>query len=70
MAVPEHRGRIKFFLGERGYGFIEPHDGGDDIFVHESVLAGRSRIPTKGDAVLFSAGMRKGRYGATAVKVL
>jgi hypothetical protein len=24
-----YRGRIKFFVGEHGYGLIEPHDGGE-----------------------------------------
>lgn len=65
----EHRGRIKFFDATKGYDFIEPANGGEDIFVHQSVLVD-DHIPMKGDAVLFAAGMRNSKFGATAVKVL
>ena len=34
----EMRGTVKWYNAQKGFGFIEPQDGGKDIFVHASAL--------------------------------
>ncbi len=66
-------GVVKFFNQGRGYGFIQPDDGGPDVFIHISALeqAGISSV-TEGSKVSFEAVMdpRKGKTNAQNVKLL
>jgi cold shock protein len=48
------RGTVKFFNDQRGFGFIQPDDGGKDIFVHISAVerAGM-RVLNEGQKIAF-----------------
>jgi cold shock protein len=48
------QGTVKFFNDQRGFGFIQPDDGGKDIFVHISAVerAGM-RVLNEGEKIAF-----------------
>lgn len=64
------RGTVKWFNGEKGYGFITPEDG-PDLFVHYSeIQMGGYRTLNEGDQVEFEiTDGRKGKQ-ASAVTVI
>ena len=59
-------GKVKWFNPQKGYGFIEPEDGGKDVFVHISALeaAGIGNL-NEGDSVSFEVVSEKGKEKAS-----
>ena len=49
-------GIVKWFNNSKGFGFIEPKEGGDDIFVHYSVIKSDGfKTLKEGQQVLYEA---------------
>jgi CspA family cold shock protein len=61
-------GKIKMFNEDKGFGFIQPDDGGGDVFFHVSALRDGDEI-TKGKTVNFEIGVdpKSGKTKAVSV---
>ncbi|KRP98730.1 cold-shock protein [Bradyrhizobium pachyrhizi] len=62
------KGMVKLFKEDKGFGFIKPDTGGEDIFFHVTSLLPRV-TPRLGDRVTFELGVdrRTGRSRADKV---
>ena len=62
------QGTVKWFNAEKGFGFIAPADGSDDVFVHYSEIQGSGfRTLVENQQVEFEMG--EGAKGLQAEKV-
>ena len=62
------QGTVKWFNAEKGFGFIAPADGSDDVFVHYSEIQGSGfRTLVENQQVEFEIG--EGAKGLQAEKV-
>lgn len=57
-------GKVKFFNNTKGFGFITPNDGGQDLFVHSTGLRDNIR---ENDNVIYD--VERGQKGLNATNV-
>ena len=62
------QGTVKWFSDDKGYGFITPDEGGEDLFVHYSGIVGNGfRSIDEGEKVTYEA--TQGKKGMQAENV-
>ncbi len=58
-------GTVKWFNGQKGYGFIQPDEGGNDVFVHISAVE-RAGLSTLREGQKIAYETETGRNGKVA----
>ena len=68
--MSKFKGTVKWFNDAKGFGFITQNDGGKDLFVHHSNIAGDGfKSLTEGQEVEFSIGQGpKGDFATDVTK--
>jgi CspA family cold shock protein len=68
--VSKLKGTVKFFNSQKGFGFITPDNGGKELFVHVSNIAGNVKILQEGQKVEYVEGQGRKGPEATSVTVI
>lgn len=64
------RGKLIKWQDERGFGFIQPVDGGKEVFLHISVLKDATRRPQVGDTIYYQVVAEDGKLRACNAFIL
>jgi CspA family cold shock protein len=64
-------GTVKFFNSQKGFGFIQPAEGGKDVFVHISAVerAGMSTL-NEGQKVSYEVVSERGKLAASNLQAV
>jgi|WetSurMetagenome_2_1015567.scaffolds.fasta_scaffold05661_2 cold shock protein len=63
-------GTVKWFNETKGFGFIAPQEGGEDVFVHYSVIQGKGfKALKEGQSVQFESTKGQKGFQATLVEL-
>jgi CspA family cold shock protein len=64
-------GTVKFFNATKGFGFIQPNDGGNDVFVHISAVerAGMSNLH-EGQKLNYEVVSERGKLAASNLQAV
>ena len=62
-------GTVKFYNGQKGFGFIQPEDGSKDVFVHISAIerAGMGSL-AEGQRISYEVITERGKLAASNLK--
>jgi len=64
-------GTVKWFNPTKGFGFIQPDQGGNDVFVHISALEGLGiNTLNEGQRVSYELATQRGKTAAADIKLL
>ncbi len=65
------QGTVKWFNLTKGYGFIQPEDGSNDVFIHISELerAGIQKL-AEGQRISYELASNKGKTSAVEIQLI
>jgi uncharacterized membrane protein YsdA (DUF1294 family)/cold shock CspA family protein len=64
------KGQLTKWKDERGFGFIQPADGGEEVFLHISALKDSTRRPQVGDTIYYHTVVKDGKIRADNAFIL